>query len=164
MQSCQLPPSRGSWCFSCTQCIQRGKRPYVLLSPPSPQHSCKHVITPVHVITPGAYFTVKDQVHTEQDPTSMPCLPDLALPLLTMSQWLRASEVTKLACTTDTVNARAASGSKSRVKGCPVIHPTTTTKGLQQQENRAAQAGQVKLTIVLLTLVPVAALPATHCC
>lgn len=50
----------------------------------------------------------------------------------TISQWLRASLVTKLACRTDKVRARVAKGSKSRVKSWPVIHPTTTTKGLQE--------------------------------
>jgi hypothetical protein len=71
-----------------------------------------------------------------------------------MSQWLRASEVTKLACITLTVSARVAKGSKSRVNSWPVTQPTTTTKGLQAAQHGTAQqhqAGQeLQHTVIVL--------------
>lgn len=56
-----------------------------------------------------------------------------------MSQWLRASLVTKLACITLTVRASVANGSKSKVKSWPVTHPTTTTKGLIMKQSDSGQ-------------------------
>lgn len=67
-------------------------------------------------------------------------LAHLYTPPLTISQWLRASLVTKLACMTDTVSANVAKGSKSSVKSWPVIQPTITTKGLQGTKMQQHQA------------------------